>query len=244
MPVPMLEYDDFNLEVLQATGFTRDQEFSPARVLRALQREWGDLYDGDLVSLPVPESFPVEAPYVTLQSADGRQRVEVARRRINLFRVSVGEETIDRAKELEALAERLVRVSETEEMPIGRLAAVAHNFADVDTPSKEVARHFFQERWLVAPFNRPEKLEIHSHKVFDLTSELRVNSWVRVRTAQRLETLAPVVFVEQDINTLAEERAQRDFGRAEVLGFFRRVADEHSHILRLYFPPALAHEES
>ena len=242
----MLTLNDIQPEALQASAFVKDQELGPTRILRRVLRDWGDIYDGEPVVLPSLEAFPPDVASVILTSRDERHRIEVARTRINLFRIRVDEPPLDLGGIGAKLAGRLADIVEGEQALIGRLAAVATNFFDAEDAAKEIARHFFKDRWLEgskAPLNRPQKLEVHSHKIFQLAVDLQVNSWVRVKSAQRIKDLSPVVVVEQDINTLEEDRLEREFSRAAVVAFYDRVAREFSTILGLYFPPHSGIEE-
>jgi hypothetical protein len=42
--------------------------------------------------------------------------------------------------------------------------------------------------------------------------------------------------VEQDLNTLAEEQAERAFSASEVGGFFEVAASGFDEVLNLYYP--------
>jgi hypothetical protein len=48
----------------------------------------------------------------------------------------------------------------------------------------------------------------------------------------------PVILVEQDLNTMAEELTTRDFTRGEITDFFQVAAPELDRILQRYFPAA------
>jgi len=88
------------------------------------------------------------------------------------------------------------------------------------------------------PFNRSEAFEIHNHKVYTPGGgvDFRINSWVRCRSAVLSLINQPGIAVEQDLNTLAEEAAQRRFAPVELRNFFAVVAHEADSILRKYFP--------
>jgi hypothetical protein len=90
---------------------------------------------------------------------------------------------------------------------------------------------------MTAPFNRPEAFEIHAHKRFKM-GEFLVNSWVRCKSAiaSSASEMQPIVLVEQDINTLAEDVPSKVFRKAEIEAFFAKVSTEARTILNLYFP--------
>ena len=101
-----------------------------------------------------------------------------------------------------------------------------------------LARHFCKDRWDKAPLNRPENFELHAHKKFALGTDFEVNSWARSKTGKLAgdgdDKL--IILFEQDINTLAEGTAERDFSKAEIKKFFGAVASELDSILELYYP--------
>jgi hypothetical protein len=63
-----------------------------------------------------------------------------------------------------------------------------------------------------------------------------MNSWVRCKTGHRIADQAPLVLVEQDINTLASDAESRSFGADQVRTFFDAIVEEAEEILRKYFP--------
>jgi hypothetical protein len=239
----MITADDFEPEALQASVWLRDQEIAPGRVLRWAMGQWAE-FDGEPISIPSSEAIPPEAIVAQLSSRDGRHRLEIGRSRINIHRVRVDEPPLNLLEAAEALAGRLADLTESQETTVGRVAAVATNFEPSDDPAKVMARHFFRDRWLAAPLNRPEQLEIHAYKVFGLSDDLRVNSWVRVKSAKRETDLEPIVVVELDINSLEEERSAREFSRTDLAAFFRRATQEFATLLNLYFPGDAALEEA
>jgi hypothetical protein len=119
---------------------------------------------------------------------------------------------------------------------IGRLAAVASRIAHVSEPAKAIAHQYFQPRWLESPLNRPESLEVHSHKTFAYRTGYQVNSWIRIRSAGFNSPTPNVVSVEQDLNTLDDERLTRRFSQDDVAEFFGHASVELDRILTLYFP--------
>lgn len=100
-----------------------------------------------------------------------------------------------------------------------------------------LAEHFCKEEWHKKPLNRPEGFELHAHKKYKLES-FNVNSWVRSKTGHLQEEGADVsiALVEQDINTLAEESADRSFTSDEFKQFFSIVLKEFDNILQMYYP--------
>ncbi len=82
------------------------------------------------------------------------------------------------------------------------------------------------------PFKRPEAFEIHSHKVFNAPFG-QLNSWVRNRTAVRLDNAMNVVTIEQDMNSV---RAEGTKGKEDMLSFFDSIANELDKCFQIYYP--------
>jgi hypothetical protein len=126
------------------------------------------------------------------------------------------------------------------ESRIARLAAVISRYTPDPAPARFLASHFCKERWLAAPFNRPASFELHAHKTFLLAGRFQVNSWVRNKTGMISEPdqPSPIVIVEQDFNTLAEEVETRQFSREEIAAYFEAVTPGFDETLSLYYPSA------
>jgi hypothetical protein len=229
--------NDFVTLQRQVVLFTPDEEVSSAKLLRGLVPNWADRFGGEPIVLPGAEGAPRQMPRLILQSADGVWRSEISSERINLFWRRVTQE-----EQAPAPTEAVALLQEYREFlgaRIGRLAVVLTRAAPHESPATLLAGHFCKAKWLEAPFNRPENFELHSHKRFQLPkTSLTVNSWVRSKTGtvSSKENPQPVVLVEQDINTLAEEADQRDFNADEIDLFFTAANDEFDVILRLYYP--------
>jgi hypothetical protein len=122
---------------------------------------------------------------------------------------------------------------------VARLAALISRYTPDPTPARFLASHFCKERWLAAPFNRPASFELHAHKTFLLAGRFQVNSWVRNRSGMLAgpDHPSPIVIVEQDFNTPAEELETRQFSREEIGAYFEAVAPGFDETLSLYYPP-------
>src|SRR5206468_1201451 len=98
----------------------------------ALQR-WGSVYDADPLTLPAPPSLeadiPIEIPQTILQSGDHKQRMDLARSRINFHWVGDPESPIDPLESVRVLAERLVTSFSQGGAHLGRLALVLNRLA-------------------------------------------------------------------------------------------------------------------
>ena len=234
----MLSASEFTDYQIQLSLFPSVADLRPAAGLRySIRSDWGAEYGATPTSIQLPPGLPTEIPEVVLSSEDGSTRLEIARGRINLLQANLpGEGHLNINNSIMTLAERGWAIFKDQNVAVGRLAAVATRYIRVENPGKALAEHFFDERWLNAPLNRPEGLEIHAHKVFPLQDDLPVNSWVRIRTGIIGGDAYNAITVEQDINSLEQERQSRRFDYEATTEFYSIAASQFDVILRLYFP--------
>ena len=225
----------FRLASCQATLFTPDEEISTTKLLDGVVHRWQDRFDADPVIVPATEGFSREDPRMILGSTSG----EIASMRINLFWRRTNTTTAEPPLfEFYAEATRVLNeYAEFSNARVGRMAAGLNRFVGHATPGLFLARHFCQDRWSAAPLNRPENFELHAHKRYRLAGEFEVNSWVRNKTGTVSgEPPHPIVLVEQDLNTLAEDSDGRRFSAGEIARFFGECSHVFDSILWLYYP--------
>jgi hypothetical protein len=229
----------FRLASCQATLFTPDEEISTTRLLDGLVHRWHDRFDADPVIIPANEDIPREDPRMILGSTSGDWRCEIASTRINLSWRRTNTTTAEPA--LFGFYAEATRVLNEYagflNARVGRMGAVLNRFAEHATPGLFLARHFCQDRWSAAPLNRPENFELHAHKRYRLAGAFEVNSWVRNKTGTVPgEHPHPIVSVEQDLDTLAEDSDRRRFSAEEIARFFGECGYVFDSILWLYYP--------
>lgn len=219
----------------QFSIFTPALLFSKNKILEKIISKYADVFSGDTVSIPLPPDAPKDIPAIILHSTDNKFKMEIAESRLNIYCNEKGEDEINLKSFLEFCMKIIEDYIECTKPVIGRLALVTVKCVENDNPGLTLAKHFCQEKWIKAPFNRPENFELHSHKKYDL-KEFHINSWVRCKTANLSIGNKPVVLVTQDINTLAEEMNSKDFKIAEIKTFAELTASEQCSILNMYFP--------
>lgn len=234
----MIHAADFQLLRVQASAFFSGIGFRPATLLSEMPEAWRGVYDGDPISVPLPDEAPAVLPSVVLRSRDDTQRVQVSRARVDLIMSCENAPQLGLPETLGELAGRLAALLRTNGVTFGRLAAIVARVAEVEQPGIELSRQFCSDRWLQArgPLNRPEGFELHAHKVFDLLKDIPVNSWVRIKTAKLGPEPYRHVLVEQDINSLGEEIETRCFDRDALIRWFQAANEQLDRILELYFP--------
>jgi hypothetical protein len=237
--VVMVQANDFHLASCQATLFTPDADVSASLLMRELLPKWGDRFDGDPVMMPSLEGLPIEVPRIILESKSHEWRCEIALARVSIFqrKVSQDGEDLVLANFYSDASQMLAEYASTAKPRVARLAALVNWFAVHDAPGLLLARHFCNEQQLSGPMNRPENFELHAHKRYALLDTM-VNSWVRNKSGRILlgTEPGPIVVVEQDLNTLAEEADSRSFNEQQFRAFFEMVPNELVHILQLYYP--------
>ena len=232
-------HSDFEISVFQATIFTPDEDLSAAKVMKELYPKWSEMFDADPEVRPSLPAVPAEFPRVILRNKSNVLSLEIAAGRANFFvrKTKKDQPPITLNDSYKAAIPVLSECHRLIGCRVGRLAAVVTRFAKHENPGFFLASHFCKEKWNEAPLNRPENFELHAFKCFRLVGELRVNSWVRSKTGffEAKNEKLPVVLVEQDINTLAEESATCGFNVEEIDDFLQKVIPEFDLILSLYY---------
>jgi hypothetical protein len=233
----MISPTEFVVDSIQAVAYVTGEPLRPASVLRNVLLTYGDVYDGEPISLPLPDHAPPEIPSVILSSQDNTLRLDVARTQVSLsWHRREGAAEVDQRQVYARFAEQLATITAHPERRLGRLGALLTRNAAIDHPGRALATQFCRDEWLHGPLNRPEGFELHAHKVFSLMPDLPVNSWIRLRTVPDAEQVYRYVTVQQDINTLVTEMTQRHFGPQQIASFLDAAAEQFDIIFRLYFP--------
>ena len=234
--VRTLTYRDFSIASVQVVVYTPDEQISGVKLSKQLLPLWSSRFDGQPVVLPIDDIAPPEVPRVILSSKSGQWRCQISSKRFEVIWQRLANDSS--SPPMSAAVRIANEYREFLRARIGRLALVITSIAEHEEPGKFLARHFCRDEWLTAPFNRPAQFELHAHKIFSLSDDLRVNSWVRNRVAAiaRGQSSRPIVAVEQDLNTLVDEEPTRDFRRSDIGEYFRAASSQMRSILRLYYP--------
>lgn len=242
----MIDPTAFRFSGYQAAAFYTNLQLSVAKVLPALLGELADTLGGDPTSLPLPAEAPPELPRLLLSNVDKSLRMDVALSRVDIrWQLTAGGQQLS-ITDFCAFAERALAVFQASvSANAGRVALIAHRFMPDENPGLLLAAHFCRPELLVreprykGPLSRPENFELHSHKTYSL-GRFPLNSWVRCKTATLSVGGAAgqrVVFVEQDLNTLAEAQEKLSFSTADIREFYALAVPEIEAIARLYLGP-------
>ena len=234
----MIKARDFKIFSIQLSIFTPELNFSLNKIHIDLGSKHSSILDGDPVLLPLPAHAPPEIPRLIMSGTDQKIKLEVAKSRLNLFRFR--KEDIEDIDVGGFLGEGLKIINDYikhTSARVGRMAVVKRLFVENDNPGLTLASHFSKDEWMKEPFNRPESFEVHAHKKYILPKNKQlVNSWVRCKTGRLKNIDQPIILIEQDINTLAEDLDKNDFDIRFIKEFYNEVFEEHADILNKSFP--------
>jgi hypothetical protein len=233
----MIRAEQFRLSTVQAVAYLANPEdFSKSNVLSAILSSYAARYNGDVQVLPLPEDIPSEVPRIILQSDPPRWELRASPARIDSMwgLLALDEEPGDVVADCAEVLERYVREANVR---IGRLALVLSRFTMVDDPATQLIEHFCNDRAIAGPLRRSETFELHNHKRYKPeTMNEQVNSWVRCKSGRLVSDGSPIINVEQDLNTLEEERETNVFPADQISEFFANASAEADSILLVYFP--------
>jgi hypothetical protein len=117
---------------------------------------------------------------------------------------------------------------------IERMALIGIWHAPNESPATVLANKFCKQEWIDGPLKQLEAFELHAHAKRTI-GDFEVNCWVRNRSAALIEGMKPIVVCEQDINTLSEQMADRDFNDEQVASFLGLASDSMQGSLDSYF---------
>lgn len=241
----MIQASAFRFSGYQAAAFYAELQLTARKALPSLLSQLADILDGDPIVLPVPREGPPEIPRLFLTNKDQSLRFEISLVRADVrWQLKEPGVQLDLQQFCEFARHAFAVFHEvTPAATPGRIALVVHRFQLHENPGKAIAAHFCRPALLSndpnrkGPLNRPQHFELHAHKRFSL-GRFQVNSWVRVKTGTFTEggKEQPIIFVEQDLNTLAERLADTEFSEDDILEFHHLCINELDFIMRLYFP--------
>jgi len=235
----MISWRNFRIDALRTVIFS-PAAIAASRAVSVALSQFGDVYDGEMQALPLPDDVPPEVPRIILQRRDGLRRIEIGSDRI----ASLWTNQPDLPElRLEDVVRECTQVQDAcvnaLRMPIGRVAVIAVRACFAEDPAQKLVERFCNESSRREPFNRSAQFEIHNFKAYrPAGGEINydINSWVRCRTAVSKHDQRSVVQVEQDLNTLAEDLELRRFDVNAMRTFFTVATRELDDILQKYFP--------
>jgi hypothetical protein len=225
-----LRINEFKFNNLQGTFFAPSSRFLPTRILSKLSERFQSQFDDIPTVLPLPDDAPPEIPRIVLKSKDKQWSLEAASWRLNYRWVQMSE-----AQEitLESFCKRFLDLVEffvaIERPRIGRMALVLARYIIVEQPADVISRHFCRDLSQKKALADLANFEIHALRKARIAGRFDINSWTRFKSGQLKipdTSSRPIVLVEQDVNTLAEEADVKEFGLDEFRDFMTASAAE------------------
>lgn len=234
----MINTTHFNVASIQCSIFTPGFSFRQTAFLTYLLEHWGDKFDGNPLSIPLPDNAPPEVPSIVLTSNDNSLKMNVSRQRTDIsWNRTSSEVNPDVHAVVDEINDILRDIIKDQVVSAGRLAFILNRFAPVEDTAKVLAAHFCKEEWLTTALKQPENFELHVHERHAFgTGQFNVNSWFRVRTGRLVADSKSAVLVQQDINTIAEELESQRFEPEQIQAFFHEAIELDDQVLALYFP--------
>jgi hypothetical protein len=220
-----------------------DGNYRQGPLLATLIEKSRGAFDGPIQSLPLPAEAPSAIPRIVLQNQAGNFVLQSSPERISVERSYSGVVPINQMADDIQFASGLFQT--VKEIMAGRISRVAYHRLrayESDSGAMKLVKYFClpelisRDRNPPGPLSRCENFELHAHKIYELQRGTKVNSWVRCKTGISTADSAPVMVVEQDLNTMAEEATSRDFLTVDAENLLRSMCDEASKIFELYFP--------
>lgn|GEM_PF-1590399 len=239
----MISHSRFRLAELRVAIFFEMLASLPVvRLLTDVLGNHKDLFDEAPFVLPGEPEGPVrlspDAPRIEFRSKTGKWRMQIALVRADVF-LSLGaeEDVLTTAMIFESCSPILDEVAEVLRAPIWRLGAVCERFSLDDDPGAAISKFFCKNQWTEnnGPLAELQSFELHARQIREL-SGTKVNTWVRCKTGRVSGvTEGPAIILQQDINTLAEDKS-KVYAVAERSRFFHAAAQEIDRLNVLYFP--------
>jgi len=221
----MASWQEFRLHSVQPALFTAHHaSFSTSRTVGAILRRYGEEFSGEMQTLPIPAEMPPEIPRVTLQSADGRKRLNIGPARFDyVWTHDPDVAPTSLAEAIHECEDLLVHYIEEMHVRVGRLGLIVERVCRHENPAQAIIRRFCTPEAQREPFNRSTTFEIHNHKEYTPRYDgvdYQINSWVRCRSAKVKPDDQASIVVVQDINTMAGELDERRFDAEGVRTVF------------------------
>ncbi len=233
---------NFAIIKMVATIFTPDFSLgNKVSLINLFQKLSGEKFDGELLSVPIPQVAPAEIPRIVLNSANNTWKLEVSLARTSLifFKPLVSEVTPPDLPTFGDFAGNFYKSYKKEtDIKIQRLALITERYTEIENkaPSQFLANKFCKDEFLTGPFNRTSEFELHSLKKYEHEG-FKTNSWVRLKSSKLAnEERTPVMLVINDINTYSQaEDPNVNFGEDDLELFFVNMPNHLESILTLYF---------
>lgn len=240
---------EFKIFSLLFTIFTPEILFKKSKILQHIMEDYSDKFDGDIISLPLPDDAPADIPRLILSDSYKKFRFEVAKSRANfhIFSKEAFEIESNFKSYLDLYFDLIKKYKECTNATIGRIGIVIKKFIEKDNPTNYLFKYFCNEKLVNKEiFNYLNDFELNFRKRYSLKN-FKINSWVKCKNGklnignkQNLDS----ILVIQDINTLLEELESKNYSIQDLKKFIEITLDEQSSILKSIFPKGVKINEN
>lgn len=228
----------FSIATVQAAIFLADGSgFAQSSFLASILAKFSDRYNGNVQALPIPEAPPINFPQVILESADGHWKIQGGPSRIDSFWFATDTEFAD-IDTILSCSEVLSYYSEANNsLKVGRVGLVLTRVAPSSNPASELITRFANLSLSSTIFGESKDFAVHNHTVSHIEAlEQQVNIWMRCKTGRLLPSQDPALIIEQDINTLEEDKDPTRFPPDRIRAFFSEAVNLSELVFQQYFP--------
>ncbi len=235
-------FQDFELVSGQAVAMFERPITSgmAARLFKGIPLDWEETFDSEPEFVAFGGDLPPEIPLPVFRLKNNAETLSLAvtKQRIEFI---FGSKPPDSAIDLKAkMAEAGSLISAVIEMlpppaKVNRFAAVIERVSRIEFTAKMLAAKFCNSAAIEGPYKRPQTFELHAHKVFDVSFdrlEVKLNSWVRQKSTQRIDDGSNVVVIEQDMNTVIPHSP---YSSEDALCFFSNIPQELEKCFKTYY---------
>jgi hypothetical protein len=198
----------------------------------------GGKFDGELISMPIPQNAPSEIPRIILNSQDGTWKLEVSLESTNIifFKPLNLSVPVPNINEFGEFVKDLFKAYKLKtKIKVQRLAFITERYCEIKdiTPSEFIAARYCKEEYLKNIFHNPDAIELHALKKYQY-EEFNINSWVRVKSSNLADDAkTPILLLINDINTFSEPIVT--YSESDIERFFNLIPEHLEAIIKLYF---------
>lgn len=240
-----MQIAQFGVLDITSSLFTAEFNFNANTVLKFVLDDWSDKLNGKTTAIPLPANAPIEIPRVTMEGNNNGYKITASPVRLDVCWNALNQQgPIDLATFFQWTNDVFSKYKQSMNCRVVRLAGVVHRFSPTSSSeeaAQQLTEHFCPDRCSRDPFDRAKEFELHELKQLNMFG-FSVNSWVRFKTPT-LNIVSPNgqnkltgIFIEQDINTLAEEMPSSNYSAGDIGKFFSVLPNQCMQILERFFP--------
>jgi len=238
----MIDYRNFEDYAYLASVFTRLYHFDSNIVMSGMYDKFRNLFDDDILSIPLPEGAPQDLPRVIMKSKNKIWQIDFSNLRVNLRAQLKYDENKDIGLKgfLGTALEIFSKYKDIVKINYGRIAIVVERNFQYEKPGLELVKHFCKDKWINSVLNRPERFELHAYKHYRINDEFpEINSWIRHKgKVEKIDNdrIIGTITLEQDLNTPQEKTNTEDYNIQKIKNYFEVVPIQMEDLIKQYYP--------